>query len=562
MAVPSYSGTFTTLSTLAGSLSMTAPTAESATTASTFTPAANGSNSVGWRHTGATANMLVGAGYTFPAPLDFSSKKYISFILAYYANFNQLSNTASLSDGGLRVVFIDGVGNFARYHIHGGNIPINQQKAYSFTTYKPFPFFIDRSAAPDALLGVIDWSDVVRVEIYIKAKSSGTYNFDITMYNLSICDEPIVKAGQSGNYASFIGLPPLYPHYDGGTKFFFETVGGWMGSNTKTYVVQNGCHIGDDVTETHFRDSNVNLSFYATKRSFINTNFAGDFGWGCCVYAEDRGFKLRLTPASTLAITNMVFSGVDYAGGDYSVDLSGDGSKTFNIGAVYRATKFIVGNSSLNRFAFYDCYEIDIDSTSAITESSVESSKSTGKGVYFSGGPDDYSAIQIRMSGGANDQITVSGSSAGPYVLGGITATNSVNFHNESATNAVTILLASGVSYTTSTAGGAVTIETPPVVVSITALDSTTKSPIIGAAVYIEAGAGGSLAQGTVIINDVTDSSGVVTTSVTAPSNQPIQKGSIRSASGSPHYTAYPFEGTISSVSGLTLTALLINEDS
>lgn len=243
-----------------------------------------------------------------------------------------------------------------------------------------------------------------------------------------------------------------------------------MGSNTKTYVVQNGCHIGDDVTETHFRDSNVNLSFYATKRSFINTDFAGDFGWGCCVYAEDRGFKLRLTPASTLEITNMVFSGVDYVGGDYSVDLSGDGSKTFNIGAVYRATKFIVGNSSLNRFAFYDCYEIDIDATTVITESSVESSKSTGKGVYFSDSPDDYSAIQIRMSGGANDQITVSGSSAGTYDLGGITATNSVNFHNESATNAVTILLAAGVSYTTSTAGGAITVETPPVSLTINGL--------------------------------------------------------------------------------------------
>ncbi len=470
MAVPSYSGNFTTLSTLAGSLSMTAPTVESATTAGTLTPAANQANSIGWRHTGATANMLVGAGYTFPSPLDLGSKKYLTFVLDYYANFNQLSNTANLSGGGLRLIFIDGSGSFARYNIYGGDIPLNHKKANSFTTYKGFPFFIDMSAIPDASSGVIDWSDIARVEIHIKVKSSGTYNFDIAMRVLSICDEPVAKAGQAGNYSSFNGLPPLYPHTDIATKFFFETVGGWMGSNTKTYVVQNGCHIGDDVTETHFRDSNVNLSFYATKRSFINTNFAGDFGWGCCVYAEDRGFKLRLTPASTLEITNMVFSGVDYVGGDYSVDLSGDGSKTFNIGAVYRATKFIVGNSSLNRFAFHDCYEIDIDSTSAITESSVESSKSTGKGVYFSGGPDDYSAIQIRMSGGANDQITVSGSSAGTYDLGGITATNSVNFHNESATNAVTVLLASGVSYTTSTAGGAITVETPPVSLTINGL--------------------------------------------------------------------------------------------
>lgn len=470
MAVPSYSGTFTTLSTLAGSLSMTAPTVESAITAGTLTPASSASSSIGWRHTGATANQLIGAGYTFPSPVDCSTKKYLTFIMSYYSYYNQLSNTAALSDGGLRVIFIDGSGNFARYNLHGGDIPLNQRKAHSFTTFKSFPFFIDMSVSPDASSGVVDWSDIARVEIHLKAKPSGTQNFDISMYLLSICDEPIAKAGQSGNYSSFNGLPPLYPDSNIETKFFFETVGGWMGSNTKTYVVQNGCHIGDDVTETHFRDSNVNLSFYATKRSFINTDFAGDFGWGCCVYAEDRGFKLRLTSGSTLEITNIVFSGVDYAGGDYSVELSGDGSKTFNIGAVYRATKFIVGNSSLNRFAFYDCYEIDIDNTSVITESSVESSKSTGKGVYFSGPPDDYSAIQLHMSGGVNDQITVSGSSAGTYDLNGITATNSVNFHNESATNAVTIQLSAGVSYTTSTAGGAVTIETPPVSLTINGL--------------------------------------------------------------------------------------------
>lgn len=106
-----------------------------------------------------------------------------------------------------------------------------------------------------------------------------------------------------------------------------------------------------------------------------------------------------------------------------------------------------------------------------------------------------------------------------------------------------------------------ITIVSAPVTISVTALDSGTKAPVAGAAVYIEAGVGGPLTQGTIIVNDVTDAFGVVTASSSVLSNQPIQRSSIRSASGAPNYTAYPFEGTISSISGFTLTALLINED-
>lgn len=133
----------------------------------------------------------------------------------------------------------------------------------------------------------------------------------------------------------------------------------------------------------------------------------------------------------------------------------------------------------------------------------------------------------------------------------------------ESATNAITVVLSpgDGVTITTSTAGGVVSIETPPVIISITALDSITKDPIVGAAIYIEAGSGGPLSAGDVIFNDVTDAFGSVSVPINLTSNQLIAKSSIRSASGAPNYTPYPFEGTISALNGLTIVALMINED-
>ena len=150
------------------------------------------------------------------------------------------------------------------------------------------------------------------------------------------------------------------------------------------------------------------------------------------------------------------------------------------------------------------------------------------------------------------------------FTVAGTYIADSCSINTMTNTSGGSVILQASASTTiavTPDPGENITIETAPVAISITALDQSTKLPVVGAAVYLEAGAAGSIPQGTTISTGLTNASGVYTDSISITSNQTIQNSSIRKASGSPNYTAFPLDGIISSESGLTLTALMINED-
>lgn len=71
----------------------------------------------------------------------------------------------------------------------------------------------------------------------------------------------------------------------------------------------------------------------------------------------------------------------------------------------------------------------------------------------------------------------------------------------------------------------------------------------------------GTITSTGIVIEGITDSSGVITDSRTYSSAQPVV-GSVRSASGSPYFKVGPLTGTISTTTGLSLTSQLILDES
>lgn len=101
-----------------------------------------------------------------------------------------------------------------------------------------------------------------------------------------------------------------------------------------------------------------------------------------------------------------------------------------------------------------------------------------------------------------------------------------------------------------STPNGGTVVLVQPQTLTITALDAASRAAIVGARVYIEAAAGGPLAAGTVIMNTLTNSSGVATAAFSYSADQPII-GRIRQGTNTPLYktsqiigplTATPFD--------------------
>ena len=97
------------------------------------------------------------------------------------------------------------------------------------------------------------------------------------------------------------------------------------------------------------------------------------------------------------------------------------------------------------------------------------------------------------------------------------------------------------------------------VTVKVTALDVDTSAAVVGARVYLTAAAGGDLSVGTVILNDLTNASGVLqTTSFAFTNNQPVT-GRVRRASTGTFYKTSQLTGTITSA-GLDTTTFMIKD--
>ena len=127
----------------------------------------------------------------------------------------------------------------------------------------------------------------------------------------------------------------------------------------------------------------------------------------------------------------------------------------------------------------------------------------------------------------------------------------------------LTINVASGASIPTvyNTGSGSVSVVSGQVTLTITVKDINTGSVIQGARVYVTADAGGSLTDGTVIIDGVlTDVNGQVSDTRSYSSDQPIT-GRVRKASTSTYYKTGPIAGTVDNGSGLNLTVQMIPDE-
>lgn len=113
----------------------------------------------------------------------------------------------------------------------------------------------------------------------------------------------------------------------------------------------------------------------------------------------------------------------------------------------------------------------------------------------------------------------------------------------------------SNASITSSIAGGDIVIVAS-VRTTITVLDVVTGAAVAGARVFVEASSGGPLAQGTQLLNALTDSSGQAFFDLEYSADQPLS-GRVRKAGQAPFYKTSGISGTVLS-SGLSLSVFMV----
>lgn len=128
------------------------------------------------------------------------------------------------------------------------------------------------------------------------------------------------------------------------------------------------------------------------------------------------------------------------------------------------------------------------------------------------------------------------------------TGSDTLNWINANGSNA---------SIGSVTGGGTINFqEAVPIV--ITVRDVTSNLPVQDARVYLTASSGGDLPNGTVLVNDTTNASGQVSTSLVFTSNQPVS-GRVRRGSVPPFYKPSAISGTVTS-SGFSPTIFMVGD--
>lgn len=221
-------------------------------------------------------------------------------------------------------------------------------------------------------------------------------------------------------------------------------------------------------------------------------------------------------------------------------------------------------SSDGNVFTFADDWDLILDASGAIGSAS-------GKTVSFGG----TGVLQMLDSRNTIDNLTVTGDidlnvlatpltgvvadaidfdTAGTYDLTGCTIGEVTN----SSGGSITLNLDASSSITTNT-GPNITINNP-ITVSVNVKDADDSSNIQGARVYLTAGAGGDLAEGTVILNGDTNASGIVeNTAFNFTNNQPVV-GRVRKGTASTYYKTASLSGTITSA-GLSITSFMSKDE-
>lgn len=467
----------------------------------------------------------------------------------HFRNFSPSYTAIETNSDSIWMILFSGTGttNYGRWHFGGS----------AFTNGNWH--VITCQGTPDATGGTFDASDVTGVGIAVESRGAGFgFGFQIGL-DQCVMHEGVVQLNDTGGAAT-VDLLDCYDLFkpDSGETYHSDLVA--IAGTTIEFAFPVAIESDD------YDDTATPFSF-----AFKSANGIGypdmPSGFFSLDYTSQSGGNMNFGAKSIATLGTAPDWAIDASTSSITIfpHLAADVNDVVLIGAnlVCNGTTTILDANSLE-IADADLDLVVTDCLSAINWTAdlvAGSTISTNSDLHINFAETDLSDINLNFT--ASNTVTVSPTTgSGTYDLSGVTTTGTITLDNDTANN-TTIVLPAGTSNTVAsptTGGGAIVVDADVTVdVQVTVRDQATKSLISDAVVYLEADTGGSMAQGTVILNETTTATGVASTSLVVSGDQPVL-GRVRKSSASPFYTNFPLSGTITS-SGFATTALMIRED-
>lgn len=433
----------------------------------------------------------IGCRITLPAPLNLAGYDWLS-ICHNSTTYGAGEGMSTLAAGGLRIIYVDGSGNYAGFNLYGqiaGYSPDNQSGYLSSYTAGLMTFHIAADRVPDISSGVIDWTNIVAYEFSMNTNNTAAK--DCSLYRPVKRGAPIatgvakiadINQAFINKYAGGLGGAGS----DSFDNSFFITVGKYRQVNSqRAYYCRLGFTIGDGVTATNFQDGDFSIGLenpYEKFPAFMSTGQWILFGPG-----KVRPIKIIQSSSDILALTDASFA----SSGHWQWRLSGSGVATCTRVSFWRFDGFTAAHGN-----YIDCSwngadaPVEVTAATMITRGLIREAVASGLKLLSGAGVYSNLDLKIDSSAGTYD-VELGEGGAGTYELPHITvpAGRTLRVRNNSASNAVVVVLPPGTVYSATTAGGSITVVSAGTKLTITDL------PLGCDAVVLTAGTSTVLAQ-------------------------------------------------------------------
>lgn len=402
---------------------------------------------------------------TYPAPMDFTG--YDFFSMQHNSNqYGPGQSMDTIANGGLRLIFIDSAGSYAGFNVYGGNIPnydpgggsngfmVNNNGIYN-------TFHFSRTRQPDIASGVINWADIVAIESTTKTTASSRKHIQwskpIKRNAPSVTGTEtlasLVTACRAATSAlldiALVSGQPMFQH----------------GTSQIATILRIGLTVGNGTLTTNFTESNFAIGLDNPHE--FSPAFRSTGPWTQMGADHVRALKLIQSPTDVLSLTD----GSIASAGWWQWELSGSGVATCTRVQFWRFDGFRAAHGT-----YTDCVwnnataPVEVTAATVITGGLIRGATTTALKILGAAGV--YSGLSLKIdSDAATYDVELGSGGAGTYELLKITVPDgyTLRLRNNSATNAVVVKLPLGLAYSTSTAGGAISVQIPVVSVAVEA---------------------------------------------------------------------------------------------
>jgi hypothetical protein len=371
----------------------------------------------------------------------------------------------------MRILFVSTAGNYAGWKIYGSGMTGYDPDSGDgwFSNYRDSmdsnlgqEWLINRIRTPDYSAGTINWASIMAIEIHCnltQVGAFGTWGNSMYLKWLMLRDAPVCT-GTSDFAELYYNI-----YWDGPDEWTsnvrwrrnFSRVGyQFYGLAGLSYSPKMEFKIGNGTTATTFTATDFAMGFW---------NLYDDAGY------QTLGPQIQLDALKdrNVDINQSASDVVNFTGGNWStssgwsVNVLGSTSGTVNFirNSFLRAKKIEANHGSFTDCVFNTCQLVSIVPSVTLTGAIIRNAPTGATGLLFTGIPGDYSAVTATMTDNTTYDLVIDPSSAGTFNFSGIKSSGTVKIRNASATLAITVIVGAGITTSTSTAGGAITIQAP-----------------------------------------------------------------------------------------------------